>query len=101
MDIGMIGMLACLFIGTALIGVFAQISGREMRYKAFPPDMVGFLIATVSIAFILYYGFTAREIFEWAWWQIAVFMSISSAVTLFGYIVGYTATKRARRGDGD
>ena len=38
---------------------------------------------------------------EWAWWQLAVFLSLSSAVTLFGYIVGCTATKRARRGDED
>ena len=94
-------MLVGLFIGTALIGVFAQVSGREMRYRAFPPDMVGFLIITVSIAFILYYGITARDMREWAWWQLAILMSISPAVTLFGYIVGYTATERARRGDED
>lgn len=101
MDIALIGVTLGVFSGTALVGVFAQVSGRGMNFRTLPPDMVGALIIGVSLAFIMGYMFVADGFVEWAWWKHAVFMASNSTSAASGCVIGYTAMSYMTRDDED
>lgn len=101
MDIAMIGLLLGLFSGAALVGVFAQTTGRSIQFKSSPPDKIGMLFISVSLIFIFGYISAKEDFFQWAWWQYIVFLASTTISSTSGYTIGYLAMQFMKRGDKD
>lgn len=100
MDIGMAGVALGVFSVTALVGVYAQMSGRNLKYKMFPPDRIGLLVPGALLVFLIAYLETSGGVADLSLWSVALFIVSTSASSASGYMVGYIGMAWIRA-DGD
>ena len=91
-DIGMIALSVGLLCGAALVGVYCQVSGRDIQYPLFPPNRITVMkcvMTTVFLAPFIYMRLDAVS--EWSAMQHILFVLTNALAASVGYVGGYRA----------